>query len=427
MSYPESVRYLYALGNELKAGAKFGLERMLILLGELGHPERGRRFVHVAGTNGKGSVSATVASVLKEAGFQTGLYTSPHLQQPTERIQINGQPISDREFAAAFDQVHAGAESLLRRDAIDAHPSYFETVTAMALLVFRERCEISVIEVGLGGRLDATNVIEPELCVITPISFDHEAYLGNTIEAIASEKAGILKSGVPVVVARQPPAAKRVIETKAKQLGARVVDQEKIALSNVEVTRCDCRFDLEGESFRFALAGRHQVENAASAVLACRELGIELDDTRRGLDSVRWPGRLETVAHAPELILDGAHNPAGAAALADYIRECGGGQPVWMVYGAMRDKAIDEVISQLFPLAQRLILTAPDMPRALRPEAIAEMTDHSNVTVTRTVAEALAVARTAPAEALVFITGSLFVVGEAREILFEEPLRIECS
>lgn len=427
MSYPESVRYLYALGNELKAGAKFGLERMLILLGELGHPERGRRFVHVAGTNGKGSVSATVASVLKEAGFQTGLYTSPHLQQPTERIQINGRPISDGEFAAAFDQVHAGAESLLRRDAIDAHPSYFETVTAMALLVFRERCEISVIEVGLGGRLDATNVIEPELCVITPISFDHEAYLGNTIEAIASEKAGILKHGVPVVLACQSAAAKNVIETKAKQLGARVVDQGKVGLSNVEVTRRDCRFDLEGEPFRFALAGRHQVENAATAVLACRELGIELDDIRRGLDSVRWPGRLEIVAHAPELILDGAHNPAGAAALADYIRECGGCQPVWIVYGAMRDKAIDEVISHLFPLAQRLILTAPDMPRALRPEAIAEMTEHSKVTVTRTVAEALAVARTAPAEALVFITGSLFVVGEAREILFKEPLRIECS
>ncbi len=417
MGYPESVRYLYALGNELKPGAKFGLERMVRLLAELGNPERGRRFIHVAGTNGKGSVSATIAAVLIEGGWQTGLYTSPHLQQPVERIQINGEPVSDSEFAGAFDKVHAAAEILLRRGAIDAHPSYFETVTAMALSLFRDRCEISVIEVGLGGRLDATNVIEPELCVITPISFDHEAYLGHTIESIASEKAGILKRGVPVVVARQTAEAKQVITTRAHQLGARIIDGEKANLSNVQVGRTDCRFELDGECFRFALAGRHQVENGVTAVLACRELGIEIEHMRRGLETVRWPGRIEVVTHAPELILDGAHNPAGAAALAEYIREWSGGRPVWIVYGAMRDKAIDEVISHLFPLAQRLILTVPNMPRALRPEAIAEMTEHTNVALTGTVAEALAMARTAPPETLIFVTGSLFLVGEARELL----------
>ncbi len=417
MSYPESVRYLYALGNELKPGAKFGLERMRLLLAEMGNPERGRRFIHVAGTNGKGSVSATIAAVLKEGGWQTGLYTSPHLQQPTERIHINSQPVSDSEFAGAFDQVHAAAESLLQRGVIDAHPSYFETVTAMALSLFRDRCEISVIEVGLGGRLDATNVIEPELCVITPISFDHEAYLGHTIESIASEKAGILKRGVPVVVARQSAEAKQVIITRANQLEARIIDTEDATISNVHLTRTDCQFQLDDEGFRFALAGRHQVENGVTAILACRELGVKIEHVRRGLETVRWPGRLELVAHAPELILDGAHNPAGAAALAEYIRECSGGQPVWIVYGAMRDKAIDEVINQLFPLAQRLILTAPNMPRALRPEVIAEMTEHTNVTLTGTVAEALAMARTAPPETLIFVTGSLFLVGEAREIL----------
>ena len=189
MSYPDSVQYLYALGNEIKAGAKFGLERMRKLLAGLGYPEFGQRFIHVAGTNGKGSTSAMIASMLREAGFRTGLFTSPHLVEPTERIQINGRSISKADFAAEFNTVHACAERMLVDGELDAHPSYFETVTAMALLHFNERCDISVIEVGFGGRLDATNVITPELCVITPVAFDHEAYLGNTIESIAGEKA----------------------------------------------------------------------------------------------------------------------------------------------------------------------------------------------------------------------------------------------
>jgi dihydrofolate synthase / folylpolyglutamate synthase len=201
MSYPDSVRYLYSLGNELKVGAKFGLERLQTLLAELGSPERGQRFIHVAGTNGKGSTCAMIANMLNEAGFRTGLYTSPHLIEPTERIQISGNPLTEAEFVRAFDTVHDAAEELLGSERLDAHPSYFETVTAMALLTFRERCDISVMEVGLGGRLDATNVIAPELCVITPVAYDHEAFLGNTLESIAYEKAGILKPGVPAVVA----------------------------------------------------------------------------------------------------------------------------------------------------------------------------------------------------------------------------------
>ena len=194
MSYPDSVRYLYALGNELKAGAKFGLERIRILLSALGNPEQSGRFVHVAGTNGKGSTCAMIANILRCAGFRTGLYTSPHLIEPTERIQIGGSGMTSAEFAAAFEIVHAAAEKLICEERMDTHPSYFETVTAMALLTFRERCDISVLEVGLGGRLDATNVIAPELCAITPVAFDHESFLGNTIEAIASEKAGIIAS-----------------------------------------------------------------------------------------------------------------------------------------------------------------------------------------------------------------------------------------
>ncbi len=413
MSYPESVRYLYALGNELKAGAKFGLERMQTLMAALGNPERGQRFVHVAGTNGKGSTSAMIAAVLREAGFATGLYTSPHLVTPLERIQINGAAVSEADFASAFERVHSVAEGLVARDEMDAHPSYFETVTAMALLLFRERCEISVVEVGLGGRLDATNVIMPELCVITPVSFDHEAYLGNTIEAIAGEKAGILKPGVRLILSAQVPAAQAVIERGATSL----TRSDSVSVQDEQVTAEESRFRSEGVAFVCPLAGRHQLENARTAIAACRTLGLADSVIAAGLRKTVWPGRMEVVGHAPNLILDGAHNPAGAATLAAHIREFYATKPVWVVYGAMRDKAIDEVTAQLFPLADRLILTAPDFPRALRPQAILEMHAHPNAVITETLREALALARTAPAEASVFFTGSLFVVGEMKALL----------
>jgi dihydrofolate synthase/folylpolyglutamate synthase len=413
VSYPESVRYLYALGNELKAGAKFGLERMQTLMAALGSPERGQRFVHVAGTNGKGSTSAMIAAALREAGFVTGLYTSPHLVTPLERIQIDGVAVTEQEFARAFEQVHSVAEQLVAHDEMDAHPSYFETVTAMAFLVFRERCEISVVEVGLGGRLDATNVISPELCVITPVSFDHEAYLGNTIEAIAGEKAGILKAGVPLVMAAQLPAAEEVIVRGASAL----IRSDSVNVEGVEVKAEGSSFWSGGVEFVCPLAGRHQGENARTAIAACRALGIDDAVTAAGLRKTVWPGRMEVVRRAPTLILDGAHNPAGAATLAAHIREFYAGSPVWIVYGAMRDKAIDEVAAQLFPLADRLILTAPDFPRALRPQAILEMHAHPNSLIAETLREALAVARTAPGEAAVFFTGSLFVVGEMKALL----------
>ena len=410
MSYPDSVRYLYALGNEIKVGAKFGLERMQKLMAALGNPERDQRFIHVAGTNGKGSTSAMIANALRHAGFTAGLYTSPHLVQPTERIQINGTPVSDAEFAAAFEVTHATAERLLKEDAIDAHPSYFETVTAMAFLIFKERAEIVVLEVGLGGRLDATNVVTPELCVITPVSYDHESILGNTLTAIAGEKAGILKPGVPVVIARQQAEAEAVILQRARELRCRVVQAPEVQANGSS-------FNLDGDVYTCGLAGRHQVDNAVTAVLACKELKIPTAAIQAGLATVKWPGRLEYVSHEPAFVLDGAHNPAGAAALATYIRECCSGRPVWMVYGAMRDKAIEEVTAQLFPLVDRLIVTAPNFARALRPEAILELMPHPNASVVENVAAAIEQARTAPKDAVVFFTGSLFLVGEARGLL----------
>jgi dihydrofolate synthase/folylpolyglutamate synthase len=417
VSYPESVRYLYGLGNELRPGAKFGLERMRALLGALGNPECGQQFVHVAGTNGKGSTCAMIASVLRCAGMRTGLYTSPHLIEPTERIEIDGEPISAEDFARVFEVVHRAAEELLREGDIDAHPSYFETVTAMGLLRFRDKAQISVIEVGLGGRLDATNVITPLVSVITPISYDHEAYLGNTLEAIAGEKAGIIKAGVPVVMATQESVASCVIEERARELASPAI---RVDMSRVEVMEAcadGSRFRLDENEYECALPGRHQVVNAVTAILACRALGLHSEKIRLGLKRVVWPGRLEYVSRKPDFVLDGAHNPAGAAALAAYIREFCAGRTVWLVYGAMRDKAIEEVTEQLFPLAEKLIVTAPDFPRALRPEAILEAAPHPNAVIAENVTRAIEMARKAPRDCVVFFTGSLYLVGEARRLL----------
>ena len=421
MTYRESIQFLYSLGNELKPGAKFGLEQIRLLLEALGSPERGQRFVHVAGTNGKGSTCAMIASVLRKAGFRTGLYTSPHLQEPTERINVDGEPVSEAEFASAFDRVHAAAEELLRRGELEHHPSYFETVTAMAFLIFEERCDVVVLEVGLGGRLDATNVVEPELCVITPVSYDHEAYLGTTIESIAAEKAGILKSGFPVVMASQLPEAEQVIVARAQELGCPLIRVADTPISDVKVTPWGSSFTFEGFVSECGLAGRHQVENARAAILACRQLGIQVSAIQDGVKAARWAGRLEFVQHKPEFVLDGAHNPAGAAALASYIGEFWSERPVWIVYGAMRDKAIEEVTDQLFFLADRLIVTAPDMPRALRPEAILEITPCPTATVAANVKEAIDQVRWgAPKDAIVFFTGSLFLVSEARALLTKD-------
>src|SRR5437016_5256214 len=242
MNYPDSVRFLYSLGNELKT-AKFGLETITALLAALSNPERACRFVHVAGTNGKGSTCAMIESGLRAAGIRTGLYTSPHLAEPTERIQIVGHPVTFEQFAGAFDQVHEAAEGLLRDGAIEYHPTYFETVTAMAFVLFK-RLEAGTValEVGLGGRLDATNVVTPALSVITRVDFDHEALLGRSIEAIAAEKAGILKRGIPAVLAPQRPEAEATLLARAKVTGSAIL---RAADWSVE----DCSLNPRGSAF----------------------------------------------------------------------------------------------------------------------------------------------------------------------------------
>lgn len=411
MTFADTVRVLFSLGPELKT-IKWDLERVSALLTELGEPQRNTRFIHVAGTNGKGSTCAMIASALRVAGYKTGLYTSPHLVDPRERIQIDGEWLNETKWVAAFEQVHAAAERLLARDGIDAHPSFFETITAMAFCAFAQTStDIVVLEVGLGGRLDATNVIDPELCVITPIDFDHEAFLGSSIESIAAEKAGILKRGRPAVFAEQRPQAFRILEHRALELDAPLKLSSAWRIENLHLDRNGSTFTLTADQtieITCPLAGEHQVENARTAVAALDLFGVSAAVIREGIARAVWPGRLERWGG---VILDGAHNPAGARALAAYIRRFFSGEPVRIIYGAMRDKAVEEVTNTLFPLAQEVIVTAPDQPRALSPESLAPMIDHPNVLTAPNIQEALRMAGENPMAT--FVTGSLFLVAEA--------------
>src|SRR5580658_8386693 len=349
MNYSDSVRYLYSLGNEVLT-AKLGLERITALLQALGNPHQACRWIHVAGTNGKGSTCAMIEAGLRAAGVRTGLYISPHLIEPTERIQILGQPVSQEQFARAFDRVRDTAEAMLKAGGIDMHPTYFETVTAMAFVLFAEaKLDRVVLEVGLGGRLDATNVVAPELCVITPIDYDHQVFLGDTIEQIAAEKAGILKPGVPAVFAEQRPEAEGVLRDHAR--GPYTLSRDW-AITDLAIDARGSRFRLRGLPVVCPLAGEHQVENARVAAIALAELGFSPE----GIAATHWPGRLEHVSEQPEIIIDGAHNPAGVRALVAYIRRFySGRRRVWIVCGALGDKAVAEMASILFPLADRLI------------------------------------------------------------------------
>jgi dihydrofolate synthase / folylpolyglutamate synthase len=416
VNYPESVQFLYALGNEIQT-AKLDLERMQAVAAAMGNPERVFRVVHVAGTNGKGSTAAMIAGGLRAAGHRVGFYTSPHLVEPTERIVIDGQPLTAAEFAEAFAEVHRVAESMMASGALEAHPTYFETVTLMAFHWFaRRRVDWGVIEVGLGGRLDATNIVQPQLCVITPVDYDHEAWLGKSLETIAWEKAGILKPGVPAVLAPQHTVARGVIDRRAAEIGAPLLDSAAWPVEELEIDANGSRFVTAGLQIDCPLAGEHQVENARTAAAALHALQLTPAQIHDGISATRWPGRLERVAREPDVYLDGAHNPSGARALAAYIRRFHTGRRVAMIFGAMRDKSVEEIAGVLFPLADELILTAPGQSRALRPEAMPELEPHANVRVAADIRAALALPHGCD---VVFITGSLYLVGEARAMFVQ--------
>ncbi len=420
-SYPESVHFLYSLGNEIRT-VKLGLERIRDLLATLGNPQRSFRTVHIAGTNGKGSVAAMVASALRAAGHRTGLYTSPHLVEPTERIRVDGNRISEEHFARTFDAVHHAALRMQRLGDLEFHPTYFETVTAMGFHAFRELgVEIAVVETGLGGRLDATNVIEPELAIVTRIDYDHEAWLGNSIEAIAWEKGGILKSGTPAVFGPQRPEALGILRQRAAELGIHPVEAASWTIHDLELRPDGSRFVLRrnGEEIPIVcpLAGAHQIENALTAVTALKELGLRAEEIRRGIARTRWPGRLERVREEPEVILDGAHNPGAMRELAAHIRRFYGGRKVWLLYGSMRDKSLDEIAGILAPVADHIVLTQIDSDRALRPVVLKKLFDHGAVEMAEDIEDGLEIVLEAAPEDVVFVTGSLLLVGEVRKRL----------
>lgn len=426
-----------ALGKELAAPQqarvqKFGLENISILAADLGNPHRAVRCVHIAGTNGKGSTAAILDSILRAAGLRTGLYTSPHLERINERIRLNGENISDEKFAAAWTRVHASIESLMASGKLTAHPTYFECVTAMAFLIFaEERLDFAIFEVGLGGRLDSTNIVTPEVALITPIDFDHENFLGHSIEEIAAEKAGIIKPGGTVVSSVVRAEARAVIGRKCAEVGARLIEID-------EEWRVERRHPVNGcysavatstkpnSSVRLSIApplpGQFQVRNALAAataarVLAERGLGITDEAIERGIATVQWPGRLERLSETPAVYLDGTHNPAGARELLKFWQENFAGRRIFLVYGAMRDKAVDEIAGVLFPNAHTVILTEPRQPRAISATLLSEMTAHlaRQHLVVRDPAEALEQAvQMARDDDAVFATGSLYLVGDLR-------------
>jgi len=435
MRYEAAVRYLLSLGRELAAptqaaAAKFDLENILVLAERLGHPERAYPSTHIAGTNGKGSAAAFLESILRHAGLRTGLNTSPHLEKINERIRINGQEISDEPFGETLTHIHALIEELLAAGKLRAHPTYFECVTAMAFAHFaRERVNFGVFEVGLGGRLDATNILSPLVTIITRIDFDHESFLGHSLREIAAEKAGILKPGVPVVLAEQRQEAREVIVARATELGCPVVEPSEVFQVTQESMEDGCVrarvIEVDsGAAFEIApnLPGRFQLQNALNAVATARLLrnrGFQIidDAVMRGIAETVWPGRLEKLQSDPAVYLDGAHNPGAARELAHFLEQNFAGRKVWLVYAALRDKAVDEVAGLLFPHAAEVIFTTARISRAVSAPQLAEIAGHhaARFSVIPDAERALEhiLAEAAPEDAI-FITGSLYLVGQLR-------------
>ena len=433
MTYEESVRALMALGRELAAPQqarvqKFGLANIATLAEVLGHPHRASPCVHIAGTNGKGSTAAIFESIVRLSGFRTGLYTSPHLERINERVRIDGEEVSDDAFAAAWTRVEAVIESLLATGKLAAHPTYFECLTALAFVAFTDaRVNFAVYEVGLGGRLDATNIVEPEVAILTSIDFDHESFLGYSLAEIAAEKAGIIKPGAWVASSVERPQARDVIRRRCHQVGARLVEVDETWQVELMGTSSGCyravaRSADSEIALEPSLAGHFQIRNAlvaatAAELVAERGFGVTSKAIEQGIRSARWPGRLERLQEHPTVYLDGAHNPSGANQLLSFWKDNLQGRRILLVYGAMRDKAVDEIAGLLFPKADVVILTQPLQPRAISAPLLAEMTGHlaKSSVIIPDPAEALEHALgIAARDDVVFATGSLYLVGDLR-------------
>jgi len=420
MTYPATVQFLYGLQQH---GIKLGLETIRALLARVGDPHRGYPVVHIGGTNGKGSTAAMTASMLQAAGHRVGLYTSPHLVDFRERIRVDGVMIPEARVSALVEVLREAA-------APDLAPTFFEFTTALACRYFAEcRVDVAVLEVGLGGRFDATNVVTPLASAITSIGLDHEAYLGSTIEAIAFEKAGIVKPGAPVVLGRMDAPARQVIEERASHEGAPVDSLDREFRCDGDST-ADCGYTGLKRAYQHLhcpLQGRFQLDNLACA-LALIELahdgGLVVPETavRTGLQQVAWEGRMEVLGQAPMIVVDGAHNPAAATVLAEYLAEWRRARPgsnITLIVGMMRDKHPREFLAPLLPILDTLILTQADLPRAATGSELRAMLreEAPAAQVAATPADALALAKRSSASSdLICVTGSLMLVGEIKAL-----------
>jgi dihydrofolate synthase/folylpolyglutamate synthase len=404
MNFQAAVDYLLSLGHETLA-IKLGLRNTELLLNALDNPERAFPSVQIAGTNGKGSTAAMLDSVCRAAGIKTGLYTSPHLVSITERIKFSGTEITREEFAACATTVRDVSEKL------EALPTFFEQVTAIALLAFRNAAiELAILETGLGGRLDSTTAANAHMVAITQIALDHQEYLGNTIASIAAEKAAIIRPGVRAVIGKQPyPEALGVLLKRCRETGVTpiLIDDDSHSIE---------------EQVTLALHGRHQIENAAVAIQLAgllRETGFDIPHAAivRGLETVQHPGRLELIPHRPSFLIDGAHNPAGAESLRAYLGEFAH-RPLTLVFGAMRDKQLEQIGEILFPLADLLVVTTVRNPRSATTEMlepIARRYSRGRVLTSDDSAAALQMAlANTPPEGMICVAGSLYLVGELR-------------
>ncbi|HEY6332230.1 MAG TPA: folylpolyglutamate synthase/dihydrofolate synthase family protein [Blastocatellia bacterium] len=432
MNYSESVAYLYGLGHEVLS-AKYRLETIGALLEELGNPQLAFKSVIVAGTNGKGSTAAMIESAARLAGHRTGLYTSPHLVRIEERMRVLGREVAPDAFARFAGEVRGAAEALVERGVFSAVPSFFEQVTAAAFLYFREMSvELAILEVGLGGRLDATNIVTPIVATITAVDYDHQDVLGHEITQIAGEKAGVIKSGSRVVIGIQPHgAALAVLKRRCQEVGLEPVFAHEPYM--VDTTK-DGRLIINYQSAKsgyssllLGLRGRHQAENAAAAIgtselLADAGFPVPEEAIANGIASVEWPGRLELTDHKPPLLLDGAHNPSAARRLRQYIDEFGP-ENMTLIFGAMADKDIPGMACELFNRARTIVLTRARDVRAATGARMgkAALGTSSNVIFTETVKQALSWARSVtPPSGLILVTGSLHLVGDVKRLLEEE-------
>jgi dihydrofolate synthase / folylpolyglutamate synthase len=429
MNYSESVAYLYSLGHEVLT-AKYRLENIKILLQEIGNPQHNFRSILVAGTNGKGSVASMIDAIARRGGHCTALYTSPHLVRVEERLRVNGESISTEEFAKSASLIRQASQRLVEQGNLLAVPTFFEQITAIALDAFsRAKIELAVLEVGLGGRLDATNAVERIASVLTTIDYDHQEVLGNSIEAIAAEKAAIITGGAAAVIGRQLyPEALEVLRRRCAEVKVEPVLAGKVAELRLSgMGRPSFKYQAQsgkGYQVELGLRGRHQADNAALAIEAGEALsnqGFNLNQEMiiSGLKEVRWPGRLELIDGRPMMLLDGAHNLAGARVLREFIIENWRGH-LTLLFAAMNDKDIEGMSGELFPLADDIILTRVDEKRgateARLRSCLAESPQGAKFfpTVEEGFEKAQAVT---PENGLICVAGSLYLVGSIKRLL----------